>query len=173
MLSVSITAVAVSYVFLAMGMQQIARSRGINNPWFAWLPVFRGWLLGCISDQYRFVARGSTTRRRTWLVALPVLETVLWIISFFVGVFHLILSAEPGSALDTTSIVMLALLTLVRLAYFILENMAVYDLHRSCNPENAGLFLFLGMVIPCFRALVVYMNREKELGMPPRRSASV
>lgn len=173
MLSVSITAVAVSYVFLAMGMQQIARSRGINNPWFAWLPVLRGWLLGCISDQYRFVARGSTTRRRTWLVALPVLETVLWIISFFVGVFHLILSAEPGSALDTTSIVMLALLTLVRLAYFILENMAVYDLHRSCNPENAGLFLLLGMVIPCFRALVVYMNREKELGMPPRRSASV
>lgn len=173
MLSVSITAVAVSYVFLAMGMQRIAGSRGINNPWFAWLPVFRGWLLGCISDQYRFVARGSTTRRRTWLVALPVLETVLWIISFFVGVFHLILSAEPGSALDTTSIVMLALLTLVRLAYFILENMAVYDLHRSCNPENAGLFLLLGMVIPCFRALVVYMNREKELGMPPRRSASV
>ena len=173
MLSVSITAVAVSYVFLAMGMQQIARSRGINNPWFAWLPVFRGWLLGCISDQYRFVARGSTTRRRTWLVALPVLETVLWIISFFVGVFHLILSAEPGSALDTTSIVMLALLTLVRLVYFILENMAVYDLHRSCNPENAGLFLLLGMVIPCFRALVVYMHREKELGMTPRRSASV
>ena len=172
MLSVSIAAVAVSYVFLAMGMQQIAKSRGINNPWFAWVPVLRGWLLGCISDQYRFVARGSTTHRRTWLVALPVLETVLWIISFFVGVFHLILSAEPGSALDTTSIVMLALLTLVRIAYFILENMAVYDLHRSCNPENAGLFLLLGMVIPCFRALVVYMNREKELGMPPRRSAS-
>ncbi len=173
MLSVSITAAAVSYVFLAMGMQQIAKSRGINNPWFAWVPVLRGWLLGCISDQYRFVTRGSTTHRRTWLVALPILETVLWIISFFVGVFHLILSAEPGSALDTTSVVMLALLTLVRIAYFVLENMAAYDLHRSCNPENAGLFLLLGMVIPCFRALVVYMNREKELGMPPRRSATV
>lgn len=173
MLSLSITAAAVSYVFLAMGLQQIAKSRGINNPWFAWIPVLRGWLLGCISDQYRFVARGSTTHRRTWLVALPALEVVLWIISFFVGVFHLILSAEPGSALDTTSVVMLALLSLVRIAYFILENMAVYDLHRSCNPENAGLFLVLGMVIPCFRALVVYMNREKELGMPPRKSAAV
>ena len=47
------------YVFLSIGMYSIAKHRGIHKAWFAWFPVLRMWLLGCISDQYREVAKGQ------------------------------------------------------------------------------------------------------------------
>ena len=43
----------VSYVLLAWGLFTIAKRRGINKPWLAWIPVVNVWMLGCISDQYR------------------------------------------------------------------------------------------------------------------------
>jgi len=30
------------------------------------------------------------------------------------------------------------------------------------------LNLVLGMFIPCFRSIVIFLERDKELGMPPR-----
>lgn len=168
MYSLGITAAAVSYVFFSMGLYEICRRRGISNPWLAWIPVVRGWSLGCISDQYELVNLGKTTHRRTWLVALPVLEAVMWVVSLFMGILNLIVNPEMGTM--TTLAAMLMPMIVLWLVRFVVENMAVYDLHRSCNPENASLLLILGMVIPCFRALVVYINRGQELGMPPRRN---
>ena len=41
----------VSYILSAAGMYAIAKRRGINNAWLAWIPVASGWILGSISDQ--------------------------------------------------------------------------------------------------------------------------
>lgn len=171
MFSLSVTLAAVSYVFLALGLQTIARQRGINNPWLAWVPVARNWLLGCISDQYQYVKQGRSTRRRTLLVVLPVVEAALMAVSFVSGLFAMILNAEAGATLDTTSALLAASLLLVRLVSFVFQTLAVYDLHRSCRPDYAKLLLVLGILIPCVRAVAVFLFRDQEQGMPPRRSS--
>ena len=168
MFTLSVFAWLANYVLASWGMYELARSRKIHNPWIAWIPVVRGWMLGCISDQYRYVQRGIRSARRIALLVLPVLEAVLTVVSFFQGVFRFVLSAEQGGSLNTAAWIIVAVLALVRILYFVLENMAVYDLHRSCNPSQAKLNLVLGMFIPCFRSIVIFMERDKELGMPPR-----
>ena len=61
-----------SYVLTALALYTIARRRGISNPWLAWLPVADTWLLGSLSDQYRYVARGQEKHKRIWLLALNI-----------------------------------------------------------------------------------------------------
>lgn len=41
-----------AYVLHAMGLYTIAKRRGFERPWLAWVPVGRSFLLGSISDQY-------------------------------------------------------------------------------------------------------------------------
>lgn len=169
MFSLSMVLTAISYVFLAMGLYDIGRRRGISSPWLAWVPVANNWLLGCVSDQYRYVNRGISSQRRTLLVALPVVETVLVIVAFFQGAFEMLLSAEGAGALNGTGTAILTMLLVVQVAHFVLKQLAYYDVHRSCDPANAKQLLVLGMFIPCFRSVTVYLGRGKELGMPPRR----
>lgn len=64
----------VSYVLLAWGLFTIAKRRGINKPWLAWIPVVNVWMLGCISDQYRQVARGQVKSKRKAMLTLAIIE---------------------------------------------------------------------------------------------------
>ena len=68
-----VTALAViCYIFQSLGLQAIAKSRGIRNSWLAWLPVTWMWILGSISDQYQYVVRCNITNRRKTLLILGI-----------------------------------------------------------------------------------------------------
>ena len=66
-----------AYVLRAIGVYTIAKRRNIKRPWFAWVPVVDAFLLGCVSDQYRYVVRGQNKNKRTWLLWLNIGQTVL------------------------------------------------------------------------------------------------
>jgi hypothetical protein len=73
MLAVTWGYVIVSYILEGKALSAIARRRGIEKPWMAWVPVGSSWLLGCISDQYRYVAYGQVRNRRKllpWLAGI-------------------------------------------------------------------------------------------------------
>ena len=63
-----------AYVFTALSLYTIAQRRGIKNPWMAWVPVLNVWILGCISDQYRYVVKGEVRSRRKVLLILNILK---------------------------------------------------------------------------------------------------
>ena len=68
----SLATAAFVYVFMAIGMHAIAKRRGIRRPWMAWVPFGNTWLLGCISDQYRYVARGQEKSKRKVMLGLDI-----------------------------------------------------------------------------------------------------
>lgn len=82
----------VSYVLLAVGLHSMAKRRGIRNAWLAWIPIANAWVLGCLSDQYQYVAKGRNKSRRKVLLTLGILTevvsiillvvTIVWFISF-------------------------------------------------------------------------------------------
>ena len=81
------------YVFTALALHTIASRRGIKNPWLAWIPYANVWLMGCISDQYRSVARGQTKYRRRWLLFTEIANVVigvLVIVLLFVMLFNVL-----------------------------------------------------------------------------------
>ncbi len=167
----------VTYVLYSYSTYAIAKRRGIRHPWLAWIPVGSSWMLGSISDQYQYVAKGRVRNRRKVLVGLNV-GMFLAILFLIISIVGAVLRVVTGSAsMDATVGAMLAVMALTYLVMVVLliillifEYIALYDLYASCDPGNAVLYLvltiFLGVVLPFF----VFICRKKDGGMPPRKT---
>jgi hypothetical protein len=173
-------AVAV-YVIKALSLSSIAGRRGIRHPWLAWLPIGEMWILGCISDQYRYVALGQVKNKRKILLVLNILMyaalvgILVLLVNLMVQTIGLteemmqdyILTQMLGSAMG----MMLLYLVLagMSIAVTILQYMALYDLYASCEPGNKVLYLALNIFISITLPIFLLVCRKKDLGMPPRK----
>lgn len=154
------------YVFTALSLYTIAQKRGIACPWLAWIPVANLWLLGSVSDQYRYLTRGQRKHKRVVLLVLELAEAVLLgtVIGMAVAV------AAVGSVSSVIALVLLVLvLGCVALARSIVGFMALYDVYASCDPENAALYLVLSILFKFLKPIFLFISREMERGMPPRK----
>lgn len=69
-----------SYVFSCLGIYTIAKRRGIDKPWLAWLPIGNVWIIGSISDQYQQQMKNKQTKRRKILLGMDIVGYVLSIV---------------------------------------------------------------------------------------------
>ena len=150
----------VSYILSAAAMHTIAKRRGINNAWMAWIPGVNSWILGSISDQYQYVVKGKVRYNRIILIAL-------W------GATIVMSGVSTGMMSDTSNV--LGILggsfigSLISIASAVFHYIALYDLYSSSNPANNVLFLVLSIVFGITEPFVVFSCRNKDLGMPPRK----
>ena len=171
------------YVLLALGLFAIAKRRRLQNAWMAWVPVLNLWLLGCISDQYRYVTCGQERQRRTLLLVLGIAEAVLKS-ALFVGMLwglgnFLQDIRSLGDLLLRGSWQLLKyagwslLISSFGAVFTMFKCFALYDLYSSCLPDKKALFTVLSVLgyvtgIDLVPALLVFLCRSKEEGMPPR-----
>ena len=175
-----------AYVFTALSLYTIAQRRGIKNPWMAWVPVLNVWILGCISDQYRYVVKGEVRSRRKVLLILNIVKklgVIAAIAMVIMGFVNLIVHAEILETGSNRAIVEFLgrqfmpalgaaiLMGVVSLVSFVFAAMAYYDLFASCEPENKVLYLVLGLLINITLPIFLFLCRHKDLGMPARRAA--
>lgn len=173
-----------SYVFTALGLYTMAEHRGIKHGWMAWVPVLNVWILGSLSDQYRYVVRGEIRNKRKLLLILRAASALLSAVIFGVCawmVSYLVLSGMSGAPeyrilqqLTNPIVAVCGLsapLLCVKIAELIFRYMALYDVYLSCDPENAVMFLVLSIFVRVTKAFFLFFNREKEKGMPPRKQA--
>lgn len=157
----------VSYVLHSIGLYSIAERRGIHHSWLAWIPLGNLWVLGSISDQYQYVAKGKIKNRRKsmlWLSLATIAVYLIWVIFLVVSIF------SDGEFL-TVFIMLLGIIGLMVTAIIltVVQYMAYYDLFVSCNRENAALYLVLGILVSVTLPFLVFASRKKDLGMPPRK----
>ena len=171
-----------AYVLTSMAIYTVAHRRGLNNPWLAWVPIINWWLLGSLSDQYQYVVKGKNTSRRKWLLVLNILKNLL-VAGFFVYAIAIVGSAlknGPFGMFGRGAADLLApVLTLlsfalpfvsVVIALCIIRYIALYDVYRSLDPSNAVLYLVLSILFSPTEPFFLFFNREKDLGMPPRKA---
>lgn len=164
---------AVMYVFNAWGMYTIAKRRGISNPWLAWIPIADAWLLGSISDQYRQATRGTATNRRILLLALSAANVILSAPSGMLQTALTAANMEPMAGL-TSDVMTLSLanagmslvLLAVELAMLVFTCMCYYDLFMAAKPDNAVLYLVLGILFGFLMPFFVFACRNRDEGMP-------
>lgn len=175
--------VVVAYVLEGKALSAIARRRGIEKPWLAWVPVGSSWLLGAISDQYRYVAHGQIRNRRKllpWLIgalyaAITVLLTmvVIWMVASISAAVasgeEAFLSAYFGGFV-VIYLFMFAYIGIAAVAS-VFQYMAYYDLFRSCEPKKSLVYLLVSIFTSYPLPFFVYSCRNKDLGMPPRADA--
>lgn len=165
----------VAYVLQALALYTIAKRRGLNKPWLAWVPLVNIWILGAISDQYQSVANGKTKKKRKILLGLCIAAIIVFfacLILFVVSLNNLdsllpnmgppMSDAEvidPDfmdviSVLITFGAVFLALFFLCMIPALVLliiiavfRWMAIYDVFKSCEPKNARVYLLISLLL--------------------------
>lgn len=166
-LYISFALSVIKYIFRSLGMYTIANRRGIRNSWLAWLPVGDVWMLGNISDQYQYVVKGKIKNRRKTLLGL---EIALFA-GYFLWLFVMLFNLAVGKELLATFLLIFGGLAIfaVTIWFVVCQYMAYYDLFRSCEPNNAVLYLVLAIVFAVTLPFFVFACRKKDLGMPPRK----
>ena len=171
-----------AYVLTALALYTVASRRGLNRPWLAWIPVVNCWVLGSLSDQYRYVVRNEIKSKRKVMltlniimVALSIAMTVIALVMAVGAVGGAVYGASEEEMMETVlgpavGIVGLCLpLAGVAIAYAIIRYMALYDVYKSMDPNNCVLFLVLSILIGITEPFFLFFNRNKDNGMPPRR----
>lgn len=161
---------AIFYVLQSVGTYTIAKRRGIHNPWLAWLPIGNMWILGCISDQYQYVARGKKTNRRIALLALMIVSYAATAVYYVIYLITMIGAMVGDGEVTATSGILTLLLSLgmlvISLISGIINYVAVYDLYRSCDPDSAVVYLVLSILFSISLPILMFICRKKDLGMP-------
>ena len=149
-----------TYVLSALGLYTIAKRRGLNHPWLAWIPVASAWIVGSLSDQYRYVVNGENKSKRKVLLTLNIITTVLSLVMVACGI-GMVAQALIGAAggIDEEAMVQAVIGPLV----------GVLGLCLSLDPNNCVLFLVLSIVFSVTEPFFLFFNRNKDGGMPPRR----
>ena len=89
-----------AYVLTALALYTLAQRRGLNRPWLAWIPVVNCWILGSLSDQYRYVVKGEIKSKRKVLLVLRIISAVLVTVFFavlFAMIFKLVMEVTTFS----------------------------------------------------------------------------
>ena len=170
----------VSYILQSVGFYKIAKRRGIHNPWLAWLPIGNMWILGSLSDQYQYVAKGKLRNRRKMLLGLNIAMIALAIpvVIGYVAMIAGIVTGFAASGVAAGAGAMIAVLGyLVILVLAVIDTVfvyiALYDLYASCEPGSSVLYIIFSILIQVTMPFFIFSCREKDFGMPARKSQPV
>lgn len=173
-----------AYVLQSVSLYALAKRRGIRKPWLSWLPIGNMWILGCISDQYRYVAKGQVKNKRKSLTILMLVVEVLAIAVLVVASGVIVQAITMGDSMteaqalgmlgQTGGMLFFAFAMLgAAIPAAIIQYMALYDLYRSCQPNFSILYLMLSLFVNMAMPVCMFICRKKDQGMPPRRERSV
>ena len=171
-----------SYVLTSMALYSLASRRGIGKAWLSWVPILNVWIVGSLSDQYRYVVKGQYKSKRKILLILKLVSVIFVLAALIAGGFlvadvirtmmygirmEAVLSQILGPVLGIAGLVlpMFGLAIASAVIYF----MALYDVFQSMDPANGVMFLVLSILFPVTEPFFLFFNREKDKGMPPRR----
>ena len=171
-----------TYVLSSLALYTLATRRGIDKAWLSWVPVLNVWIIGSLSDQYRYVVKGQYKSKRKVLLILNLINAAVALILLIVAVSvtvelttgaiygmrgNQLWNSVLGSALGAAGLA----LTMggIFIAAAVIRYMALYDIYVSMDPANSVLFLVLSIIFNVTEAFFLFFSRNKDDGMPPRR----
>ena len=176
----------VGYVFMALGLYTIAQRRGIKNPWLSWVPVVNCWIIGSLSDQYRYVVKGEVKNKRKTLLILNIITCTISAAMIVVSIGMIagvtksaIAGTGEAEIMNAVFGPLLGILGLclpllgVSIATAVVHYMAMYDIYTSCTPGNNVVFLVLSIIFSVTEPFFLFFTRNRDDGMPPRRQEPV
>ena len=170
-----------AYVLTAIALYTLANRRGIKNAWLSWVPVINCWIIGSLSDQYRYVVRGEVKSKRKVLLTLNIINAVLAVIMAVVAVIMIVgavqstVGAYNEEQLGSVIVAVMSILALclplagISVAIAVIHFMAMYDIYNSCSPQNSVVFLVLSIFFSITEPFFLFFTRNKDDGMPPRK----
>lgn len=176
----------VGYVLMALALYTLAQRRGIKNAWLSWIPVINCWIIGSLSDQYRYVVKGEVKNKRKTLLILNIVNAVICVAVIILAIVMAVVAVQSamggGSEEELLSGVMGAVFGIlglclpligVSIATAVVRYMAMYDIYTSCTPKNNVIFLVLSILFSITEPFFLFFTRNRDDGMPPRKQEPV
>ena len=187
------------YIFTALALYTIAKRRFVPHAWLAWVPFLQFWIIGSVADNYRWSVHHEFKNRRKVMLVMWILMIVC-VAVIMVGLFKMLIdvinagittetqveaflntiaSGDYGkfeslisSVLNNLLIVLLSFCAMgaIGIVFCVFYYIALYDLYRSCSPENAVLYLVLGILFSFAMPIFLMICRKKDDGMRPAHS---
>ena len=171
------------YVVTSLSLHAMAKGRFIEKAWLAWIPVGNLRILGSIADHYLLCARGRGKSRRKVLMGIYIVMAAI-LVGMIVVCFQMVkdlrgvVDLYSGRVIGDwwgaigNELIWLAVLYLLVICAAIVQlvfaYICYYDLFRSCDPENAVIYLVLSIVFPVILPVFLFACRHKQLGLTPQ-----
>lgn len=140
---IGIIVAVVIYILIGVGLSTMAKNKGLNNPWLAWIPIGNMYLLGeLINDKISF---GGFIIPKAKII-LPVLWGLYIIIGFITT--------------RVASFLYIALLLFI--VFYILHLGAIYRLYKLYRPGSAVMYLVLSIIFGIALPICIYIIRNDE-----------
>lgn len=167
-----------TYIFTALPLYTIAKRRGLDKPWAAWIPIGDAWIIGCLSDHYRLRARYEYTDRGRDLLKHGIMLAIGLAVFYITWICYMVMgTVMPGNNPYTFMVFMMLGMLLLLLAsmvfmivitvrYMIRYYKALYDVYASCDPTKPVMFLLLSIFVSYAVPVCLMINRNNDYGIP-------
>ena len=154
------------YVLRSLGLYKLAKNRGIDNAWLAWLPVGDAYIMGYLSEASPFVQRKFPKMHIIFTSVMGgyFLITIISSLGMFLSSVPLgpsgfnLFGGYGYISLVLVFIYLIAIFVMV-LLYFVL-----YHIYKTYDPQNAVLYTVLSVFGLSFIFLFVIRNKQPQTG---------
>ena len=159
-----------NYIMTAIGLQAIAKRRGVNYPWLAWIPYANYWLIGSIADDYD--NRNGLKKRWSKILLGLLIGYAAGFVLYFIAIIALFIQAAlmGMNESDVTAgfmgtvlflyivlIVFVVIATILSFIYYI----CLYKIFESTVPDKSAKYLILSLVVPLASGICILKCRDK------------
>lgn len=134
------------YVAESLGLYAMARNTGVHNPWFAWLPIARDYLIGELSDRYNLSSRQKKGWMRVLLTTLSAVQLPLGLVGVLLLFIVVSLFVYSMPVLLMIVVMLSTLLALVGVAYKVCYLVSFYYVMMDYEPSRAVLYTILAFL---------------------------
>lgn len=163
------------YIVNAMALSTIAKRRGMEKPWAAWIPVGDGWLMGKLSDDYRTKMNGEYSGRAQDILKQGIAMMIGYAVMLVGALLVVVFAAATAAFAGFMVLVILGYILLIAdmifviimaVRYAIRYYKALFDLYRSCMPNMSVPFLLLSIFVNYAMPVCLMICRNRDDGMP-------
>lgn len=130
------------YFIDSFGIYSMSRNTGMKNPWLAWIPFAKEYLLGSLADRYNNTCHQKKTFLRFYLSVIRVVEIPL---SYFALVYFIFLCLISQISLDLVISLTIILILTVTLGILckVLYLITFYYVMMDFEPSRSVLYTIL------------------------------
>ncbi|BDF59235.1 hypothetical protein CE91St36_20520 [Christensenellaceae bacterium] len=157
---------AVFYVFFALGLYTMAKRRGLENPWLAWIPVVYLYVIGKLADTYAAKHMNKKTNYAVLLLGLIIGVVVLAIVTVCLSIF----GGFRMYAIWPVFIVILILFIAAMIVYAVFYYISLYRIY-NWHSESATVLLVLSILFSVIVPFVLFAlrNGDNRYLYPPQQ----
>ena len=152
-----------SYILMSLGLYKLAKNRGIDAPWLAWIPVGNAYIMGCLSKDSPYIKKKFPKIHIVYPAAtggyllLSIILTVVFIIT------SMPIFKTGFTGFDFGNVYIIVYYAIIYLAALLIAAFGVfvmYHIYKVYDRSNAVLYTVLSAIGLSFIFLFVIRNKQ-------------